>query len=271
MRLQDLARPMGCFALGILVTAIYFRHDRPPAQIEEPAPGESASNKSASGDQRIAVAASETESVPDVVATSNAQPDAPPATGDEEAFRTLVSDIQAQGHAAALRRETDQLLGAGFTPERIEWIRTRSAELQAARRSGAVASDPYLDAGYNQDKDIDLVREIGEEEYDRYRLALGRSIGVRIEDANEAGAHPSALRRGDVIVRANGTRTYNGFQLTRVVRETAPGANVLVEVLRGGQQVSLGVPVEQVAGSRTESPGAALIRSLGPPPMMTFR
>lgn len=185
---------------------------------------------------------------------------------DAREFHEFVEAVHTEGRAKLLQRETEQLVAAGFTSERIQWLRQRTEELRAERKLTGGPSDPYMHAAYIADKDLDLLSEIGEEEYDRYRKALGRPTGVAIEQVSaDASAPDYGLVPGDEIVRYAGKRIYNGSMLSHEVAVAEPSGSVTLVVLRDGQQLSIVVPSGPLQ-LRTESPGMARMRRLGPPP-----
>jgi hypothetical protein len=268
MRLQNLAKFIGCFALGALVAALYFRQDKSPLQGGSGAPVAQTNDGLLPGqEQRIAEDIVEVES--NDVASGQLEPEASASRDDAdiEAFQSLLTDARAQSRTKATQREIELLTNAGFTRERIEWIRTRVEELRAAREGSGPDTDPYMSGAYSLDKDLDLVGEIGEEEYDKYRHALGRPSGVRIDESPDSGLQTYGLQAGDVILRVNGTRIYNRFIFSKAARDFAQDGNTVMEVVRSGQKFSVAVPSDRLAMLRTEASGAARLRNLGPPPM----
>lgn len=168
-----------------------------------------------------------------------------------------IEQLNFSAYAKALQQETDQLLAAGFSHDRIEWLRSRTDELEAVRRRadterrqrGVPVSDPNEGLAYFYDSDLDLVKEIGAGEYERYREALGRPNSVAIATVKPGGiADTYGLKGGDRIVRYDGKRVYNIAQVNllthknvRDPNEGKPGEFVTVEVMRDGQPLSLTV------------------------------
>jgi C-terminal processing protease CtpA/Prc len=146
------------------------------------------------------------------------------------------------------QRETEQLLAAGFSKERIDWIRKRDEELQTKRRQAATdrqrmglpaesveASGPYF-----FDKDFDLRYEIGDEEYERYRVAAGRPAGVGVPRVQPGTLAESAgLKPGDEIIRYDGKRVFNYGELVPMTKKGAAGESVIVVIRRNGQTQQL--------------------------------
>lgn len=148
------------------------------------------------------------------------------------------------------QREVEKLMAAGFAPDRIEWIMHRSDELQAQRkkdqmerRRQGLPLDAEQEAVHYYDQDAGLRSEIGDDEYTRYRLALGRPAGVRVSALTQGSpASRAGLLSGDDIVNYGGTRVFNLAELTELASRRNPGDSVLVDVQRNGQTIQLVVP-----------------------------
>lgn len=94
-------------------------------------------------------------------------------------------------------------------------------------------------------------------------LGMARAYGVFINDVVSRGpAEEAGLEAGDVIVRWNGERLESVAQLQRLARETPPGREVQLSVLRDGaeREVSLelgsrrSVAPRIVSGGRVRTP-----------------
>jgi S1-C subfamily serine protease len=73
---------------------------------------------------------------------------------------------------------------------------------------------------------------------------LGDQAGVFVRAISPASsATRGGLRRGDLIVSANGQSITDAAQLTRLVTNVKPGSTLKLEVLRGGQPIPLSIPV----------------------------
>lgn len=152
-----------------------------------------------------------------------------------------VGSRGVQAHVAAL-------ISAGFSGERIAWIRRRSDELRLEqemrmheREQKGLGVDPMIGA-YAFDDDLRLADEIGIEEYERYRQALGRPMGVKVKSVLPTSiAEQAGLQPGDEIVRYDGKRVFNSGQLVVAQRESdAPVATI--EVKRDGRVFPLSIP-----------------------------
>lgn len=162
--------------------------------------------------------------------------DADPATSRPNA--------REQGEKA----HVDALVAAGFSEARIAWLRQRTTELQQQlkrdldeRRLQGREVDPMV-AAYAFDDDLQLVEDIGLAEYERYREALGRPMGVAVlEVAEDSIAASAGLRSGDEIVRYDGQRVFNFAQLNAFARREAAG-NAALDFRRDGREFTVAVP-----------------------------
>lgn len=153
-------------------------------------------------------------------------------------------DAREQG----VRAHVDALVAAGFSEERIAWLRQRTTELQQQlkrdldeRRLQGREVDPMV-AAYAFDDDLQLVEDIGLAEYERYREALGRPMGVAVlEVAGDSIAATAGLQPGDEIVRYDGQRVFNFAQLNVVARREGAG-NATLDFRRDGREFAISVP-----------------------------
>lgn len=140
----------------------------------------------------------------------------------------------------------DNLLEAGFSQERVDWISRREEELRfaamqanyEARNSGG-AVDPF-DPRMNPE--AALRAELGDAEYEKYLQASSRPTSVPV--ANVLASSPAAnagLQPGDQIVAYDGQRVFNGGELVQQTMATGTGT-VIVDVLRDGAPMQVVVP-----------------------------
>lgn len=170
------------------------------------------------------------------------------AERSEEAKRRFAEVLERQRHALE-RRETEQLIAAGFSPERIEWIRRRSEELAMERTEAAyqrhregLPPDPNT-LLFLIDPDIALRSDIGDAEYERYLQALGRPTSVNVRRVLAASPSEEAgLRAGDEIVGYAGQRVFSLAEVNALSLQGTPGEPVVLEVRRAGQTMQLVVP-----------------------------
>lgn len=163
--------------------------------------------------------------------------------GSSDLQSLQASQARLQEASERLRNfQTDRLLAAGFSLERINFIKERSAALEAQRlqaqreaRGKELHEDPDMAAAYSYDKDLDLRNEIGDDEYEKYRRALGRPTGVRVVDVPPDSALGIAgLRPGDEIVGYGGKRVFNIGELNSLAGKGTPGELVAVDVRSDG-------------------------------------
>jgi hypothetical protein len=163
---------------------------------------------------------------------------------------TAVAELRARarGEAGAApaqgeRRFVEQLIAAGFAPDRAEWINHRTEELRMqalqaqydAMRSGR----PVESRGAGQT----LRAELGDADYERYLKADGRPAAVPVRDVLASSpAERSGLQAGDEIVAYDGKRVFDMRELNALTLEGTPGESVVVDVRRDGQNVQLVMP-----------------------------
>jgi C-terminal processing protease CtpA/Prc len=154
-------------------------------------------------------------------------------------------------YADALQQENERAIALGISNGRMQLLKQRSEELEARRRSadadrqeqGVPMNADFM--AYRLDGDLDLVDEIGVDEYEKFRKATGRSTGIEVVSVLAGGIGERAgLKEGDEIRTYDGKRVFNSHQLggTRF-KDAKPGQTVLMEVLRDGQHVLLPVTV----------------------------
>lgn len=239
-----------CFALGVLVTAGY-GHFLTKASDEEPRHVQSTSVSAS--DEVLAVRNGYQRQISDLTraleashSSATGPTSAAPSIAHPESlreFQSIVATVESQGQAIAKQKEDERFLAAGFSMQRVEWIRTRVKELQVERehlaRQGGI-KDPRMAAAYLIDKDLDLQNEIGEEEYDRYRKAQGRSVGVVIGQVlPTSGALNAGLQPGDEIVSYDRHRVYNQSMMDSLINAEGSRGSVVIDVLRQGQKIQL--------------------------------
>lgn len=166
-------------------------------------------------------------------------------------------DLARQLQGFRKQRELERLLAAGYSSERADWLERRSAHFKELRRQqletlkekGQLAEHVNAVVSYAFDPDLDLRGEIGDDEYAKYRHALGRAPGVRINSVMPStGLEGAGLLPGDTIVSYEGTRVFNIGELSERSRLSAGKApsTIQMEVRRNGQTVLLMVPKGQL-------------------------
>lgn len=141
------------------------------------------------------------------------------------------------------RRMVEQLVAAGFAPDRADWINRRSQELRMealqaqyeARRAGS--PEP---AGLGESA---LRAELGDADYERFLSAMGRSTTVNVAGVLASSpAERAGLMPGDEIVAYNGQRIFDIAELNELTLGGATGESVVVDVRRNGQTLQLVLP-----------------------------
>lgn len=142
------------------------------------------------------------------------------------------------------RLAIDRLIAAGFAPDRAEWINRRTQELRMqamqaeyeARREGRPPPTADLEA-------TTLRAELGEQDYERFLTAQGRSTSVNIMGVLASSpAERAGLQAGDEIVSYDGKRVFDIQELNALTLGGTSGESVVVDVRRNGQNVQLVLP-----------------------------
>jgi PDZ domain-containing protein len=138
----------------------------------------------------------------------------------------------------------DRLIAAGFAPDRAEWINRRTQELRMqamqaeyeARREGRPAPSGDLEA-------TTLRAELGEQDYERFLTAQGRSTSVNITGVLASSpAERAGLQPGDEIVSYDGKRVFDIGELNELTLGGTSGESVVVDVRRNGQNLQIVLP-----------------------------
>jgi hypothetical protein len=141
------------------------------------------------------------------------------------------------------RRTVERLVAAGFAPDRAEWINRRTQELRMqamqaqyeARREGRAAPPDLGEAA--------LRTELGDQDYERYLTAMGRSTSVNIMGVLASSpAERVGLQPGDEIVAYNGQRVFDVAELNELTLGGNTGESVVVDIRRNGQSMQLVMP-----------------------------
>jgi C-terminal processing protease CtpA/Prc len=85
--------------------------------------------------------------------------------------------------------------------------------------------------------------ELGDEAYDRYLFALGRTNRVIVNDVMyDSVAEDVGLQTGDLIIRYGDSRVFATDELVTQTREGSVGDPVTVVISRGGKRMEIEVP-----------------------------
>ncbi|MEW5911953.1 MAG: DegQ family serine endoprotease [Thermodesulfobacteriota bacterium] len=87
------------------------------------------------------------------------------------------------------------------------------------------------------------------------KFGLKEARGALVADVAAGGpAEKAGLKRGDVVVSYNGKPVKDFHSLPRLVAETAVGAKVALEVMRGGKSKTLEVTIGELKGEAARGP-----------------
>jgi hypothetical protein len=189
------------------------------------------------------------------------------STGPDPAIVEQRARIRREAAATPEERQRlaiDRLIAAGFAPDRAEWINRRTQELRMqamqaqyeAKRDGRPAPPDNLEA-------TTLRAELGDQDYERFLTAQGRSTSVNIMGVLASSpAERAGLQPGDEIVGYDGKRVFDVVELNELTLGGTSGAtsSVVVDVRRNGQNMQIVLPRGPI-GVWGGAPG---IR--GPPP-----
>jgi serine protease Do len=97
------------------------------------------------------------------------------------------------------------------------------------------------------------IRELEKDELARLKLASPHGVAV-VDVTKDSAAERAGVRANDVILQFDGENVRSTQQLTRLVRETAPGRTVKMAVMRDGKRIEV-----EVTPAAAPSPGDVLI------------
>ncbi|HVS24643.1 MAG TPA: PDZ domain-containing protein [Gammaproteobacteria bacterium] len=200
-------------------------------------------------EQRVGELDAQIEALRAAVAT------APP--GDRAANRADSSAASAgagatpQGFGRRFRgpatgeQRIEQLVDAGFSPDRAAWIEKRTAELtmQAMQAQYAQRRGENVDEAQLRSPDQTLRTELGDADYERYLDALGRPTKIAVFNVLASSpAEKAGLKAGDQILSYGGQRVFDVRELNDLTLQGTPGQPVTLEVQRDQQTVQLVIP-----------------------------
>ncbi len=142
---------------------------------------------------------------------------------------------------------TERLVEAGIDPGLAGWIVQREQELQMdslQARYDAGRSDDATEFSRERFSSSDALRqELGDENYERYLEANGRSTSVGVSSIiGSSPAQVAGLMPGDEIVRYDGNRVFSMSDITEATMVGEPGQNVVVDVMRDGLTMQVVMP-----------------------------
>jgi hypothetical protein len=175
-----------------------------------------------------------------------------PAEAGEQ--RVVVNENVSEASERRTRRfssdpaaRRDVLIQGGFSPDRAEWLAVRESELQMeamqARFEQRHSGEPFDPFDPSLNPGAALRAEIGDAEYEQYLEASGRSTSVRVGAVLESSPGQRAgMLPGDEIIRYDGQRVFNSFELNQQTMTGEPGESVVVDVRRDGVLMQVVVP-----------------------------
>ena len=136
-----------------------------------------------------------------------------------------------------------QLVSAGFTRDRaLEIVRRESQlrrvaiELEYAETGTLRPLDTSSPAAVEQQ----LRTEMGDDEYEKYLTATGKTTRIRVGDVEaDSAAANAGILAGDEIVAYAGRRVFNPRDLNALMLQTPEGETVRTTVVRDGQTMQL--------------------------------
>jgi hypothetical protein len=142
-------------------------------------------------------------------------------------------------------QRVDQLVNAGFSPDRAQWIEKRNSELmmQAMQAQYAQRRGENVDPAQLRSPDQTLRTELGDADYERYLTAQGRPTNVAVYNVlSSSPAEKAGLQQGDQIMSYGGQRVFDVRDLNDLTLQGTPGQPVTIEVQRNQQTVQLVIP-----------------------------
>lgn len=153
---------------------------------------------------------------------------------------------QRRGRGSTPAARAERMVEAGFTRAEAERILRRESELQmeqlAARYEARRSGEPI--SGFGSSGRLSQLREeLGDDAYERYLTANGRSTRVSVSSVLEGSPALSAgLQPGDQIVRYDGQRVFSMDEITSLQMQGEVGQNVLVDIERDGLLMQIAMP-----------------------------
>ncbi len=142
---------------------------------------------------------------------------------------------------------TERLVEAGIDPGLAGWIVQREQELQMdslqARYDAGRSDDPTDFSRERFSSGEALRQELGDENYERYLEANGRSTSVGVSSIiGSSPAQVAGLQPGDEIIRYDGSRVFSMNDITQATMTGEPGQNVVVDIMRDGLTMQVVMP-----------------------------
>ena len=170
-------------------------------------------------------------------------------SGDESDTLAGVESV-ADPQQAANELQT-QLLNSGFSQGEYDLIANTREELQLKRlqlrdqaiREGWFRSESWTLQSRALNADTALRKKLGDERFDDYLTAIGRSNRVKIDDVmTGSAAQLAGILPGDLIYRYADQRVYLSAELRNMTTAGEAGETTALTVLRDGELLDLSVP-----------------------------
>lgn len=173
-------------------------------------------------------------------------PDEPSVADASAATANSAAGRQRRGRGNTPAARTERMVEAGFTRSEAERILRRESELQmeqlAARYEARRSGEPISGFGTASQRG-QLREELGDDAYERYLTANGRSTRVSVSSVLEGSPALSAgLQPGDEIVRYDGRRVFSMDEITSLQMQGAAGQSVLLDIERDGLLMQVALP-----------------------------
>ena len=148
--------------------------------------------------------------------------------------------MESQLIAAGMPTETVQAMQQSVDQSRLEMLQLRDRAI----REGWDESDEYREQMQRLRNPYSSLRDdFGDEAFDQFLFASGIPNRVQIEEVYSGSAADDAgLIPGDVIVSYADNTIYSMTTLRDSTLEGFAGENILLEVIRDGQPITMNVP-----------------------------
>ncbi len=158
-----------------------------------------------------------------------------------EFFRSRERTVDSNTERTAV------LVEAGFPPDRADWIVARENEIRLetmqARYEARRAGDMQALFAVSSLRESTLRNDLGDLEYEQYLEAQGRPTTVRIGAViTSSPGQLAGLQSGDEIVRYDGQRVFNYFDLNSQQMQGNAGESVVVDIMRDGSSMQVVIP-----------------------------
>lgn len=168
-------------------------------------------------------------------------------------------EAAATGGEQLRTRQVEMLVDSGFSAQRAETLLRRADELRyQSLQQSYLAMRGEMDEEQALPPMQALRNEIGDAEYDRFLFGLGQPNRVAVSDVFQSSpAATAGLRPGDVLYAYDGQRLFSNGDLRELSMASDPGQNVVLDVLRDGQIISVylpGGPLGVQLGARRSDP-----------------